>query len=237
VTGPPAASARVPGQPGFSKVIPYRTEVAPDSMPKIVDHEERRREVIQAAWRVIVRDGLEEATSRAIAREAGLSNGVLMHYFADMDDILLSALRYSHSRIAARLARKLAGMTGLQALRELLLDNLPLDNPRTSETRLEVSFWSRSLVRHKLAALQRHEAGWLLDRVTGLIAEARDSGEADPVDEPERVAARLLAYIDGLSLHRLLYPDRLSRADLSRFLEQELDMLVRPRRQRGPGEE
>ena len=78
-------------------------------MPKIVDHDERRREVLTAARRVIVRDGIDAATTRAIAKEAGYSNGVLAHYFADKDEILLSALRQSHQRIRERLARKLDG--------------------------------------------------------------------------------------------------------------------------------
>src|SRR5688572_2770913 len=84
-----------------------------DSMPKIVDHDERRREVLSAARRVIVRDGIDAATTRAIAKEAGYSNGVLAHYFTDKDEILLSALRQSHQRIRDRLTRKVEGVPGL----------------------------------------------------------------------------------------------------------------------------
>ena len=60
-------------------------------MPKIVDHAERRREVLDATWRVIGREGLEAATVRRIAAEAGCSIGVLAHYFQDKEDILISA--------------------------------------------------------------------------------------------------------------------------------------------------
>ena len=89
-------------------------------MPKIVDHASRREEIVEAARRIILREGIEAATTRAIAREAGYSNGVLTHYFADKDDIMLSALRSSHRRIVERLRGKLAGRGGLAALRELL---------------------------------------------------------------------------------------------------------------------
>ncbi|WP_043630203.1 TetR/AcrR family transcriptional regulator [Nonomuraea candida] len=194
-------------------------------MPKIVDHDERRREVLSAARRVIVRDGIDAATTRAIAKEAGCSNGVLTHYFADKDEILLSALRQSHQRIRARLTRKAEGVTGLAALREVLLDNLPLDGERTRETRLEVSFWSRSLASERLAEVQRAEAGELRAAVRGLLARARADGELRTDENLDDLAERLLALVDGLSLHLLLYPDRLRRADVERIMLATLDGL------------
>ena len=36
-------------------------------MPKIVDHDERRRSIIEATWRVIAREGIASATTRGIA--------------------------------------------------------------------------------------------------------------------------------------------------------------------------
>ncbi|MDP4502787.1 TetR/AcrR family transcriptional regulator [Nonomuraea turcica] len=194
-------------------------------MPKIVDHDERRRELLSAARRVIVRDGIDAATTRAIAKEAGYSNGVLAHYFADKDEILLSALRESHERIRARLTRKVAGVTGLAALRELLLDNLPLDADRTQESRLEVSFWSRSLASERLAEVQRAEAAELRAAVRELLGQARAAGELRADDNLDDLTEHLLALVDGLSLHLLLYPGRLTRIDLERLMLQALDRL------------
>ncbi|MFI7227306.1 TetR/AcrR family transcriptional regulator [Nonomuraea angiospora] len=194
-------------------------------MPKIVDHDERRREVLSAARRVIVRDGIDAATTRAIAKEAGYSNGVLAHYFADKDEILLSALRQSHQRIRERLTRKVEGASGLAALRELLLDNLPLDAERTQESRLEVSFWSRSLASERLAEVQRTEADELRAVVRDLLAQARSAGELRTDDNLDDLTEHLLALVDGLSLHLLLYPGRLRRVDVERLMLQALDRL------------
>lgn len=197
-------------------------------MPKIVDHDERRRDVLTAASRVIVRDGIDAATTRAIAKEAGLSNGVLSHYFADKDEILLSALRQSHQRIRERLTRKVEGVSGLAALREVLLDNLPLDAERTQETRLEVSFWSRSLAADELAEVQQAEADELRSAVRDLLAQARTAGEIRADLNLDDAAEHLLALVDGLSLHLLLYPGRLTRVDLERLMLGALDRLVSP---------
>ena len=65
-------------------------------MPKEVDHDQRREELLEAVWRVIARDGMEGTTIRAIAKETGWSTGVLAHYFGDKDDIISSALRLAY---------------------------------------------------------------------------------------------------------------------------------------------
>ena len=72
-------------------------------MPKIVDWDARRDEILSATWRVIARDGLAKATISAIAREASCSRGILAHYFDDKADILGSALLMSHRRVIARM--------------------------------------------------------------------------------------------------------------------------------------
>ncbi|WP_169945999.1 TetR/AcrR family transcriptional regulator [Microbispora sp. H11081] len=194
-------------------------------MPKIVNHEERRGEVVAAARRIILREGIEAATTRAIAREAGYSNGVLTHYFADKDEILLSALEASHRRIADRLREKLSGRTGLAALRELLLDNVPLDDERAGETGLEVGFWGRSLTSPALLEVQRREAAELRYLVTSLLRSAAEAGEIRVDEDLEDVAERLLALVDGLSVHRLLYPSHVTAQRLERLVTGEIERL------------
>ena len=114
-------------------------------MPKIVDWDERRDEILSATWRVIARDGITGATIRAIAREANCSRGILGHYFDDKADILGSALVHSHRRVGARMTAASAGLTGLAALRAVMLEALPLDERRDLEAQIEISFWGRAL--------------------------------------------------------------------------------------------
>lgn len=190
-------------------------------MPKAVDRLERREELLGAVWRVIARDGLDRATVRSIAEETGWSTGVLAHYFADKEDILASALALSHERIAARWDDKLAGLRGLEALRELVLDNLPLDDERELETRFQVGYWSRAVTRQDLAASRWRRGPLLVDRLTVLVDDARELGEIDGAESSADIAERLLALIDGLSLHALLHPERVTRERQAALVEQE----------------
>jgi AcrR family transcriptional regulator len=199
-------------------------------MPKAVDRSERREALLAAVWRVIARDGLERATIRTIAEETGWSTGVLAHYFADKEDILASALQLSHELIVARWDQKLEGLEGLAALRELVLDNLPLDDEREQETRFLMNYWSRSTRTVIGDGRAIDEAEWrrgprLVDRLAGLIAEAQAAGEITVADDPNDLAERLLALIDGLSLHSLLDPQRVTRERQAELAHQELDRL------------
>src|SRR5258708_30924463 len=99
-------------------------------MPKMVDWDARRDEILSATWRVIARDGIAKATVRAIAREAHCSAGVLAHYFDDKADILGSALVLSHRPGGAPVGASAAGPTRARGLPVVLPPALPLDRQR-----------------------------------------------------------------------------------------------------------
>ena len=53
----------------------------------------RRRELIQAAFEVIKREGLQFATVAKMEKEAGASKGTLHKYFKDREELALSSIR------------------------------------------------------------------------------------------------------------------------------------------------
>jgi AcrR family transcriptional regulator len=195
-------------------------------MPKDVDHDERREELLEAVWRVVARDGIERATIRVIAKETGWSSGVLAHYFADKDDIIESALRLMYERIAARWDDELAGLSGLRALRELVLDNLPLDDQRELETKFLMNYWSREIRGGNHGPPPNRRAPMLIDLLIALTREGQDAGEIREDEAAEDIAERLLGLIDGFSLHTLLDPGRLTRERQVALVQQEFDRLT-----------
>jgi AcrR family transcriptional regulator len=178
-------------------------------MPKIVDHDERREEILQAAMRVIRAVGLDGATTRAIAREAGYSSGGLSHYFADKDDILRSVLVMTHRRTRERQAKALVGKSALDKLWTLLLDNLPLDEERGVETLMEMTFWPRAVSSAELRKFQDEAAHTLLANLRRLIGEVREAGQLASRLSDADLAEVLIGAIDGFSVHYELFPERL----------------------------
>jgi len=180
------------------------------AMPKIVDWDERRDEILSATWRVIARDGITGATIRAIAKEANCSRGILGHYFDDKADILGSALVHSHRRVGARMAAASAGLAGLAALRVVMLEALPLDDRRDLEAQIEISFWGRALGNSALRDLQHTEFDRLCDMLRGHLQEAADLGELADGCDLGLATHQLVVLIDGLSAERVLFPDRVT---------------------------
>jgi AcrR family transcriptional regulator len=178
-------------------------------MPKKVDHDARREELVLAAWRVIAAQGIDEVTIRDIARESGYSSGVLAHYFENKDDLLAHALRLSHTRIRKRYDAEVETPIAADALKAILLDNLPLDEQRELETRIEMSFWARALRNEALHDIQEEESEGLRSLLRELVEKAQKDKAISRKHEREEVLELLGAMIDGISLHALLYPDRL----------------------------
>jgi AcrR family transcriptional regulator len=192
-------------------------------MPKIVNWDERRDEILAATWRVIARDGIAKATIRAIAREAHCSAGILAHYFDDKADILGSALMLSHRRVVARMDAGAAGRRGLGALRVVMLEALPLDDERDLEARIEISFWGRALGNPDLRTVQNAEFDRFARRLRAHLAEARERGELRDGVDIDLAAHQLLVLIDGLSAQRVLYPGRVTAERQRQMLGALLD--------------
>lgn len=55
--------------------------------------ERTRRDILEAALRVIARDGVHGATHRAIALEAGVQLSLTTYYFTDLGDLVANAFR------------------------------------------------------------------------------------------------------------------------------------------------
>jgi AcrR family transcriptional regulator len=196
-------------------------------VPKIVDWDARRDEILAATWRVIARDGLDKTTVRAIAREADCSQGILAHYFDDKDDILAKALVMSHRRVRQRTAEKTADVSGLTALRIAMLEALPLDAERAIEAQIEVSFWGRMLADNALVALQRSEVDTLRDRLKGHLEEARQLGELRPDLDLDVAVHELMVLNDGLSVQFVHDPDRVPARRQLQLLDRLLERLHR----------
>src|SRR4029077_7442607 len=111
------------------------------------------------------------------------------------------------------------------ALKAILLDNLPLDEQRELETRIEMSFWARALRNEALHEIQQQESETLRELLRELIEKAKQDGAISAEHDMEDVIELLGAVIDGVSLHALLYPDRLPAEKQTRVMEFALQLL------------
>jgi AcrR family transcriptional regulator len=179
-------------------------------MPKIVDHDQRRQEVLAATWRVIARFGLDATTVRRIADEAGHSVGVLAHYFRDKEDILSSAHLLAFARARARIDKVVEGRGSVEALRLALLEALPLDEERLLEAQVDVSFLGHTVGNAQLRQIRSTSNTQSRVLWSRLVARARDAGELRRDEDPDFVVDELMALIESLSIQAIIDPARMT---------------------------
>jgi len=194
-------------------------------VPKVVDRTERRTELAEAVWRVIRRDGLEHASVRNVAREAGLSMGSLRHYFSTQSELLIFALRLVIERIDRRLATLHPDAEPRQAAERFLAELLPLDADRRAENEVWLAYTARAQVDPALRAL-RDEGYDLLRHACLGWTEAL----AGPGADHELEADRLFALLDGLAVHVAMRPEQASPDRVRAVLTRHLDELAAPAR-------
>ncbi|MFE3546741.1 TetR/AcrR family transcriptional regulator [Nocardia sp. NPDC059177] len=102
-------------------------------MPRLADHEERRRSITGATRRVIARGGLDAATFQSVAAEAGVSVRSVQYYFGSKREFLLATHRAVVEDSGTRLHRALAELGPAAGPRDIvravLVGLLPLDEP------------------------------------------------------------------------------------------------------------
>jgi AcrR family transcriptional regulator len=194
-------------------------------VPKVVDHEERRRELAGAVWRVILRGGVEGVSVREVAAEAGWSTGSLRHYFKTKEELLASAARLLEERVIRRLRERTSGLPPREAVRAALCQVLPLDEERRVEGRIWFAYANRSLVDGRIAEEHQIVFDGVRELCVGAIQEMAEIGHLAPGADPDLEASRLHALVDGLAVHGLL--GRVGEGEMLAVLDAHLDEIFR----------
>ncbi|AHH99069.1 TetR/AcrR family transcriptional regulator [Kutzneria albida] len=196
-------------------------------MPKQVDHEQRRREIAAALCRLASERGLEGVSLGEVAAEAGVSKGLVQHYFRNKDLMLSYATGYLRERVEQRIAARTADAPAgpRAALRAALLALLPLDPDGRTESLVANAFLFRALKDPAMAERFREGHALLRDAVAGWVEAAYPTGHANPAQE----ADLLLAVVSGLA-DAVLLGHHTSEAAVA-ILDRQLDRLDRAPRE------
>lgn len=197
------------------------------AVPKIVNSEERRQELAEAAWRVIRHDGLEAVSVRNVAQEAGMSMGSLRHYFASQSELLAFSMRMVADRVRARI-EALGPPSGdpRRHIEKMITELLPLDDERRAECEVWLSFSGKALVEPELRELSDEVYDSLHDLMRRLIEGMIHFGLAAPALDVEMEAEKLQALLDGLVVHGVERPQRVSAERMQAVISHHLDTLA-----------
>jgi len=213
---PPTGPRPSPGKNFLSK--PAFTRAEPDA---------RRASLIEAVARVLARDGASGASVRSIAAEAGVSPGLVGHYFDGIDALIAATYAHVGAQVSAALDAAIA--TAGEEPRARLLAYVtasfapPIADPALLAT--WVAFWSLVKARPDIAALHDDIYGAYRGDLEALLV-ACGVATADL-----RLAAiAITALVDGLWLELCLSPQAFTADEARAIAERQIDALISPGR-------
>jgi len=174
--------------------------------------ERRRRDLVDAAIAVMRRKGMGEATSRDVTQAAGVSAGLLHHYFDTFDDLLATAFEEVADADLDRVRAALEGIADPVERLDVLIEVFaPTDDDWQYQVWLDV--WSVS-ARHPtlLRAAQRCNAEWQ-QLMADLFRDGVATGAFRCAD-PEAAAWRSLALLDGMAIQSVAQQTTMPRRQL-----------------------
>lgn len=170
-------------------------------MPKVGMEPIRRRQLIDATLSTINEVGINDATIAQIARRAGVSTGIISHYFKDKNGLLEATMRditrQLRDAVAARL-KPLANAGTEARLRAIVEGNFDETQVHNAAKKAWLDFWSSSMHQPQLNRLERVSSRRLYSTL------AAEFHRELPRDKARHAAWGLAALIDGLWLRAAL---------------------------------
>ncbi len=183
----------------------------------------RREQIVRATIRCLAREGYTRLTMKKVAREAGVSQGILHYYFADKRAMLAATLEVVTRDLDRRVAvaQSRTGRDPCVRLRALVRACLEVAVSRPEFWVVFVEFWGEMLHDRRLRDLHAEVYSRTRRLIGRLIAEGVRAGRFRPVD-PRRAAAVVLGLVDGLSLQLTFDPEAFGVAEAARFCDDAL---------------
>jgi len=183
----------------------------------------RRLSLIEACARVLAREGIAGASVRTIAVEAGVSAGLVGHYFAGVDALIAATYAHTGARVDAALAAavRAAGEDPRARLEAFVTASFaaPIADPELLAT--WIAFWSLVRARPEIAALHDEQYGGFRGQLEMLLADC-----GLPATALRRTAIAITALVDGLWLELCLSPRELAADEAAAIARDALQKLT-----------
>jgi transcriptional repressor BetI len=205
--------------------MPGQERAGGEKMPKLGMEEIRRRQLIEATIASIHEVGFAESSLSRISAKAGVSTGIVHHYFEDKAELLESTLRALGTKLRLSVIRRLnAAKSPTERLLAVLDGNLGTDTFTPESVSAWLAFWAQVPTNPHLARIQHVVISRLRDN---LVHALKLMGRKDAVE----IARVTEALIDGLWLRAALAEDGPDSARARRlvldYLNARLDLKLK----------
>ncbi|MEY4328422.1 MAG: transcriptional regulator BetI [Pseudomonadota bacterium] len=190
-------------------------------MPKVGMQPIRRSQLIAATLEAVDQVGMNDASIAFIARIAGVSNGIISHYFRDKNGLLDATMRNLMQALSNAVRERRASLPPDQPrahLRAMIEGNFDDSQVNGPAMKTWLAFWATSMHQPTLRRLQRVNDHRLYSNLCGQFSRVLPQAQA-------RAAARgLAALIDGLWLRGALSGESFDTRQAMQIAYDYLDM-------------
>lgn len=190
-------------------------------MPKVGMQPIRRSQLIAATLEAVDQVGMADASIAYIARLAGVSNGIISHYFKDKNGLLEATMRHLMQALRDAVAERRQGLSDdsprahLRAMIDGNFDDSQVSGPAMKTW---LAFWASSMHQPALRRLQRVNDHRLYSNLCGQFHRAL------PQDQARFAARGLASLIDGLWLRGALSGEAFDTEQARRIAYDYLDL-------------
>lgn len=169
------------------------------NMPKIGFEPIRRQQLIDATLSSVADLGLKATTINSISKRAGLSSGIISHYFGNKNGLIEASVRYLLASLKNELLVNInANVSPQQRLLLIVEANFSVVQKKAHVTKAWLSFWAESMHDEQLHRLQSVNAKRLYSNLLYSFKALL------PRVQAEQAANYSAAMIDGLWLRAVL---------------------------------
>lgn len=195
-------------------------------MPKVIDHQKKKSELLVAASIAISEYGLGNVTLTHIARSAGCTTGTLGYYFAGKRDIVKQAFSSTFDRIDERLKQRIEENGDSADLAEVLAELLPLDDARYRECRMWVNFWAHASYDRELMHLNEEMAESWVETIGQCLSVLWAPYDNLSPSQRKHLTDMLTAFLSGLIVQTITQPERYSAQEATMTLRSFLRLIL-----------
>ncbi|MEQ1497560.1 MAG: TetR family transcriptional regulator C-terminal domain-containing protein [Novosphingobium sp.] len=183
----------------------------------------RRQSLVEACARVLARDGVGGSSVRAIALDAGVSPGLVGHYFSGVDALVAETYAHIEAQVSAAINAALdaAGTDPRARLDAFVTASFRAPVASGELLATWIAFWSLVRSRSDIALQHDHQYAAFRARLEGLLSECGVAKAG-----LRRAAIAITALIDGLWLELCLSPQAFSAGEAEMIARAALDSLI-----------
>ncbi|MBW3695999.1 transcriptional regulator BetI [Vibrio sp. T187] len=189
-------------------------------MPKVGMPDIRKPQLVQATMAVIDRVGLHAASIALISKEAGVSTGIINHYFGGKHGLLEETMREILRQLSNTITTQLKALpedAHHQRINAIIKGNFEGYQAENKVAKTWLAFWSYSMHDPQLKRLQRVNEKRLLSHLRIELKALLEPKQA------ELVAHGIASLIDGIWLRGTLNPDGINAANARAIINDYLD--------------